>query len=87
MTSTLLSNCCNSNVLVGGEGTTHWYYCDKCEKACDTHKEELNLKYKTKEDCDIVSFGEYKGTKFAELPIDYVNWLWDNVFDKNRMIQ
>jgi len=31
-----LSKCCGSEVAIGGEGTTHYYYCLKCNKACDT---------------------------------------------------
>jgi hypothetical protein len=35
-----LSKCCKSEVGVGGEGTTHYYVCDKCNKACDTIEQE-----------------------------------------------
>ena len=36
MNKKLISKCCGSEVKVGGEGTTHYYYCVKCNKACDT---------------------------------------------------
>jgi hypothetical protein len=29
------SLCCDATVYVGGEGSTHYYVCSKCEKPCD----------------------------------------------------
>ena len=29
------SNCCDAPVIVGGEGTTHYYVCAECNEPCD----------------------------------------------------
>ncbi len=33
------SKCCNATVRVGGEGETHYYICNQCEKVCDVTSE------------------------------------------------
>ena len=35
-----LSNCCKSSVMVEG-GTTKYYVCIKCKKACDLYYEKI----------------------------------------------
>lgn len=34
-----LSDCCHAEVIVAGEGTTHYYVCVKCGMACDAVEE------------------------------------------------
>jgi hypothetical protein len=36
----LVSPCCSEFVIVGGSGSTHYYLCSKCMKACDPVKRE-----------------------------------------------
>jgi hypothetical protein len=39
----ILSNCCDSPVLIAGR-TTKYYECSKCKHACDTHwTDETNI--------------------------------------------
>lgn len=33
------SKCCNDTVRVGGEGETHYYICNRCDKPCDVQDE------------------------------------------------
>jgi hypothetical protein len=40
MLKTLKSKCCNAPVKVGGEHTTHYYVCIKCNKPCDIRKDD-----------------------------------------------
>ncbi len=37
------SKCCNATVRVGGEGETHYYICNQCERECDVAKPSLPL--------------------------------------------
>lgn len=30
-----ISKCCGAEVKVGGEGSTHYFICTKCENPCD----------------------------------------------------
>ena len=36
MTHKFWSKCCGADVTQEGGGMTHWWRCEKCEKACDT---------------------------------------------------
>ena len=35
----LVSDCHNAEIKLGGTGTTHWFFCSKCIKACGVHEE------------------------------------------------
>jgi len=48
------SNCCDAPVIVGGEGTTHYYVCTECNEPCDAgspvdEKEYLEAQIKMEE--------------------------------------
>lgn len=40
------STCCFATVHVGGEGTIHFYVCDKCGKPCNVTYESFPRKHK-----------------------------------------
>ena len=35
-----VSKCCGAPVTVGGDGTTHYYICSKCQQSCDVKAKE-----------------------------------------------
>ena len=51
------SDCHNARVFVGGKGSTHYYVCDECGMACDTHSIVANVVDDTKIKVNGEDFG------------------------------
>jgi len=63
---TSISRCCNETIRVGGEGTTHWYICNKCNKPCDI-REKPSLQEQLEEAFAKDSYEQYWSMPWDDL--------------------